>query len=241
MQILFKGLVAFVRYDTPNKPQRFVAVLMSYQAHESVLSVKTGDVDMSETSLQGSTSGNLSCFPLSGRITTSLGTGLPATDTASAEIPRTKLGFPGGKTVHTSVKMGTPNLQRFFAVFDLPPGGTFAVHEYVKDQATFDGDKTHACIPVSVSYDVAATAPVTFYVGVDTVVVGPSATVSITNLDVNMTGNHYPAFAQLFNENTTINVPTKSATPCSKLTGKKVPNCTTGADLDITCSPVGIP
>lgn len=244
MEIRFKGLIAFVKFDTANKPKRYVAVLMNHGRHFPVLSAKKADVDTGESSLTPTASNNLYCFALAGRVATSLGTGLPATDTATAEIPSTALGFPLGVTTNDTIKKAAPNPSYFSVVLDLPPGGVFAVHNYFEYQGTFDNGTTFMCIPISLSYNVAATEPVTFYVGADTIVVDQNALVSITNLDPNGSGGHYHAFEHLFNESTTTNPPIdkNKVNKCGKvIQGNIVPNCTTEQDLDVDCSPVRFP
>lgn len=242
MLIQFQGLVAFAQFDIPNKPKRAVAVLMNHGSHKAGLSVPTSKVDAAETTHKSTTSANLSCFALQGRVLTSLGAGMPTLQID--DVPRTVLGFPQGKTAKESIIKGAPETTKFNAVFEFPGSGTLTVLDYFGTEGTFDGTN-FACIPMSVQFDTGTTDPVTFYVGdlKTTVVVDGSATVAITNLDPNSDGGHYHAYKDLFDETiTTITTPSQqNGGKCGKAKGVVIATCATFRNLDVDCSPVRFP
>src|SRR5687767_10356116 len=114
MKIGFQGLIAFAKLDV-TAPARYVAALMKHTGHLAVLSVPTDQFLDKESTLTGTVKGDLTCFPLSGRVLTSLGSAVPTL--AIDRVPESKVGFPEGKTVHATAKVGAPDGARFSAVF----------------------------------------------------------------------------------------------------------------------------
>lgn len=244
MKIGFRGLIAFTLLDQA-KPYRYAGVLMKHGPHEAVLSVPVGKFLAGQSTLPGTlnSNGTLRCFTLSGRILTSLGSGIPTLNANFDEVPSTKEGFPDGKTLHATIKGGNPAL--FSAVFEFP-AGDLELNTYFAYKGSFNG-QDYRCIPKTVLFTKASADPVTFYIDslANTVVVEGDAVVAITNLDPAAGGGHYHAFEKLFNEAIgTIHEPKSDQNqPCTP-TANPTPvlTCTTTAqDPDVDCSPVRFP
>jgi hypothetical protein len=240
-EIRFKGLLAFAKLTTPN---RLVVAFMAHADHDSVLSVETAKYlkDQSTVSPK-TTSGNLSCFDLEGRIITSLGSGHPTTIDIN-DVPSYNQGFPQATKPEGSAHKGKPSIRRFFAVFELPAVGELKPLGYYIKKGSFNNG-TPVCIPKSLIFKATVNDTVTFYVGdlTQTIVVSGNAVVSLTNLDPKVKGGHYHAFKMLFENSssiTTIYSPKETAEACGK-SDEPVPNCTTAQDLDVDCSPVRFP
>lgn len=236
-EIRFKGLLAFVN-KAEWKPNRHVVALMAHDDHVPLLTVHKDYLeDTTEVPIEA---GDLRCFDLSGRVISSLGSGVPGG--RIVDVPSTSLGFPTGVTPNASAHRGQPDANRFFAVFELPVTGELNVLGYYRNNGSFNSAPSIP-IPESLIYTATVNASVTFYIGdlIHTVVVRGDSSVSITNLDPNVAGHHYHGFGVLFDEPDTFKYePARTADPSGK-PQYPVPNCTTGQDLDVDCSPVRFP
>lgn len=216
-------------------------VLMNYADHDPLLSVpKIAYDDVNSTVKPDFDSGNKFCFMLSGRIRTSLGSGLPTL--AINDVPSLKKGFPDGKTPHKTIATGIPDATRFFAVVEIPRDGRLDPWNFYIKSGEFNGQE-HGCMPRSLSQTFPFPGPVTFFMDATdlakTVIVKKDVTFAISNGSLKK-GGHYMGYANFFEETiVTVHVPKDHSNDCQKYDASvpPVPICTEPQDLQVDCAP----
>lgn len=247
MKITFLGLVAHVTLDQGLASERQVAALVAAQKHQANLSTLTPFVI--DSGGLGHDSGEIWCFPLTGRV----------------RWP----GFPGGKAAHLD-KVGLPSLLHvtsgtmdqlspqfdaetpsanvFHALAELPQGGWLSPAGFFPEEVDFNSTP-YGPMPHSMQYIVATEhaedGRMEITIGNKKIVLRAEAEIVISNIcsDAESDGLHFQNYKLLFKPPARIVLnPVKTTRPCSFGTDPgPLPKCAEESTLQVDCGNGGLP
>jgi hypothetical protein len=223
MIIRFMGLITHAHIDGTD-----VAVLFTADHHHARFIVPEADIVGSDDTLLTNR-----CFGLTGRRVSFSAAG-PVERSGLVGVPSLSLLGGSNATVHGNVatRTATDPFDSFVEI----AGGSYGIEDYFEEKATFNGTD-FICMPQTVTFSTTdITSDVTVSGLSEVLVLKPTATVTITNLDVRIAAPpHFDTYGKFFDPPATIKVPTQVNAPsCSDGEPAFIPKCPRQPDQNMT-------
>ncbi|HKO03079.1 MAG TPA: hypothetical protein VJ032_15370 [Thermoanaerobaculia bacterium] len=243
-EIQFQGVITHATLtSSEDNTARQIAILYDVigVTHVPKLTVRTADNVVTTLAPIGNGTGTI-CYRLEGNVTFDLPQGLPALYLSG--VPRLTDVTTGSGAPRTVLRNQIPHPD--FHAYVVLPKGALSVGNWFAQKGQFNGGPA-VCVPKTVVFSAATTAPVTMTItavvnGVtktDTVTVPPTATILISNneRDDAAAMPHFQTYANFFDSPVTVAPLLQSAELCDIVTAlQEVPSCLEDSHLSVECS-----